>query len=111
MVASTLQLSGSDPSQELSKGSFAGSFSDVTKKLGDLGLWDLQDTISTIALIALGVAVAAAIGAVALARNRRRTIWWIGWTIASVGVFAVVLLFVGGRYAERQIDDPGPSAT
>ena len=67
VVASTLQLSGSDPSQELSKGSFAGSFSDVTKKLGDLGLWDLQDTISTIALIALGVAAAAAIGAVALA--------------------------------------------
>lgn len=37
VVASTLQLSGSDPSQELSKGGFAASFSDVTKKLGDLG--------------------------------------------------------------------------
>jgi hypothetical protein len=105
VVASTLRLSGSDPAQEIKKGSFASSFSDVTTKLGDLGIWDLDDTITTVSIIAIVLAVAAAVGAVALSGNRRRTIWWIGWTVASVGVFVGALLWVAGWYAELRIKD------
>jgi hypothetical protein len=104
VVASTLRLSG-NPAQEIKKGSFAASFSDVTKKLGDLGIWDLDDTITTIASLAIAVAIASAVGAVAVSGNRRRTIWWIGWTVASVGVFTVAMLWAAGWYAELRIKD------
>jgi hypothetical protein len=105
VIASTLRLSGNNPSQEIQKGSFASSFSDVTKKLGDLGIWDLDDTITTTSIVAIIGAVAAAVGAVALSGNRRRTIWWIGWTVASVGVFVVALLWAAGWYAQLRIKD------
>jgi hypothetical protein len=107
IIASTLQLSGSDPARDIDQNSFAASFADITKRLGDSGVWDLEESMSSIAVIALVVAVGAAAGAIALSGNRRRTIWWLGWTIAAVGVFTIALLWAGGWYAERQIADGG----
>jgi hypothetical protein len=107
VIANTLQLSGSNPQQQLQGNNFATSFSDITEKLGDMGFWDLRESISSISVTALVVAVGAAAGAIALSANRRRTIWWLGWTVASVGVFAVVLLWLGGWYAELRIKDAG----
>jgi hypothetical protein len=102
IIASTVQLSGAQ--QKASSGQLDNSLTDVTEQLGRLGVWKLEDTISTIGLVALVVALAAGAGAIALSDTRSRTIRQLGWTLVIDGLVIVALLQALQFWASRRVD-------
>jgi hypothetical protein len=105
IITSSLQASQPASSDTGSSGSLGGSLADVTNRLGSLGVWQLDDTISTIAIIAIVGALIAAAGAVALARDRRRAVRRVGWALVVDGAVLVAALQVVQFWARRSIDD------
>jgi hypothetical protein len=105
IITSSLQASQAPPGDAGSSGSLGGSLSDVTNRLGSLGVWQLDDTISTTATVAIVGALLAAGGAIALARDRRRAVRRVGWALVVDGAVLVAALQVVQFWARRSIDD------
>ena len=103
IVAASLQApSGGKAS---SSGGLGQSLADVTKKLGDLHIWDLDAITSTVAIVALAGAAAMAALAIALSRDRRHRVATLGWVLVIDGAVLIALLKLGRVYAGRRIQD------
>lgn len=105
IIASSLQLpGGAEPTEDGANG-LDNSLSDVTQRLDDLGVWDLEETVDTIAVVCLLGSIAAAAGSILLAVDRRRAARRLGWTVMLSGAGIVVVLFALRWFVGRQIDD------
>ncbi|MGH9270513.1 MAG: hypothetical protein ACRDZ2_04505, partial [Ilumatobacteraceae bacterium] len=107
LIAGTLQLP-SDARGEVSEGGFGTAFADTTQELADLGVWRAEGLVRALGFGSLAGAVVLAAVAVVLSRDRRRTVWWLGWVLACVGVFVVALLwvvqwYVGNLYSDADL--------
>jgi len=105
IITSTLQLPGNAAPSNVSSGGLNNSFTDITERLGSLGVWNLDDTISSISLIAFVGMVAAAGGAIALGTDRRRIVRRLGWTVVVVGLLLVGALQALQWWVGRTISD------
>ena len=110
IIAGTLQLPSDARGQEVQEGGFSTAFADTTQRLADLGVWRAEGLVRALGFGCLAGAVVLAAIAIVLSRDRRRTVWWLGWVLASVGVFVVALLwvvqwYVGNLYAEADLGD------
>ncbi len=81
------------------------SLSDVTRRVDDLGLWDAEGIVGQLALASFLVALAAAVGSVLLAEDRRRAVRRLGIAAVIGGFFIVVLLFGATWLVGQQIED------
>lgn len=104
IITSSLQASQSPAQTGEQQGGLGDSLSDVTHRLGDLGVWRLDRTIESIAWIAILGALAAGAGALVLAEDRRRCVRRIGWALVVDGAVVVIALQVLGWWAQRQVD-------
>ena len=73
-------------------------------------MWSLESTVEIAGYACLAGAVLAAAVAIALADDRRRVVWWLGWVLVAVGVFAAALLWVVQWYIGTRFSDPELSA-
>lgn len=104
IITSSLQASESPAQAGEQQGGLGDSLSDVTHRLGDLGIWKLDRTIASIAWIAILGALAAAAGALVLAGDRRRCVRRLGWVLVVDGAVIVLALQLLGWWAQRQVD-------
>jgi hypothetical protein len=106
IITSSLQASQPAAADATSSGSLGGSLSDVTDRLGSLGVWRLDNTISTVGTVAILAALVAAAGAIALAEHRRRMVRRIGWVLVVDGAVLVAALQIAQWWARHSIADP-----
>jgi hypothetical protein len=107
LITSSLQASGGGGGGGNQQGASGldNSLSDVTSKIDDLGLWDAEGSVGQVTSIALIVGLAAAVGSILLARDRRRAVRRLGIAAVCGGLFIVALLLVATWVVGRQIDD------
>lgn len=105
IITQSLQVSGGAGNAQQSQRGLDNSLSDVTDRLDDLGIWDLEDNAGTIAVAALIVSLAAAAGSILLAENRRQATRRLGFAAIIGGLSIPVVLFVANWFIGRQIDD------
>jgi hypothetical protein len=107
LITSSLQVSGGGGDAAQGQKGLGNSLSDVSKELDDLGVWNLEGTIDTLALVFLGVSLGAGAGSIFLAEDRRRAARRVGWTLVIGGVAIVVVLIALTWLVGRQIEEPG----
>ena len=103
LITSSLQAGGSGDQQGAS--GLDNSLSDVTSKIDDLGLWDAEGIVGQISAAALVIGLAATVGSILLAEDRRRAVRRLGIAAVIGGLFIVALLFVATWLIGRQIED------
>ncbi len=103
LITSSLQAGGGGDQQGAS--GLDNSLSDVTSKIDDLGLWDAEGIVGQIAAAALVIGLAATVGSILLAEDRRRAVRRLGIAAVIGGLFIVALLFVATWLIGRQIED------
>ncbi len=103
IISGNLQLPSNARGQPVQEGGFSSSFADITEDLASYGVWRLESTIRAIGFGCLAGAVVAAVLAIVLSRDHRRTVWWLGWVLAIVGVFVLALLWAAQWYAGRLV--------
>jgi hypothetical protein len=106
LITSSLQASGGSGGNQQGASGLDNSLSDVTKKIDDLGLWDAEGTIGQIAGASLFIGLAAVVGSIILAEDRRRAVRRLAIAAVIGGLFIVALLFVVAWFIGRQINDP-----
>ena len=103
LITSSLQAGGGGDQQGAS--GLDNSLSDVTSKIDDLGLWDAEGIVGQIGGAALIIGLAAAVGSILLAEDRRRAVHRLGIAAVIGGLFIVALLFVATWLVGREIED------
>src|SRR6185436_19743747 len=98
-----LQLPGNAAPSNVPSGGLNNSLTDITERLGRLGVWDLDDTISSIGGIAFLGTVVTAGGAIALATDRRRIVRRLGWAVVIDGLLIIGALQVLQWWVGRNI--------
>jgi hypothetical protein len=99
---------GGDGTQPAESGSASGldnSLSDVTRRVDDLGLWNAEGIVGEVALASFLGALAAAVGSILLAADRRRAVRRLGFAAVIGGLFVVALLVAAGWFVGREIED------
>jgi len=76
LITSSLQAGGGGDQQGAS--GLDNSLSDVTSKIDDLGLWDAEGIVGQISAAALVIGLAATVGSILLAEDRRRAVRRLG---------------------------------
>jgi len=104
LITSSLQAGGGGDQQGAN--GLDNSLSDVTSKIDDLGLWDAEGIVGQVTAVALFVGLAATVGSILLAEDRRRAVRRLGIAAVIGGLFIVALLFVATWLIGRQIEDP-----
>jgi hypothetical protein len=108
VIASGLQArageDGGDGSQQGAQG-LDNSLSDVTRRVDDLGLWDSEGIVGELTLASFVAALAAAIGSILLAEDRRRAVRRLGFAAVIGGLFIVVFLLAATWLIGREIED------
>src|SRR5436190_2805567 len=105
LITSSLQASGGGGGNQQGASGLDNSLSDVTSKIDDLGLWDAEGIVGQIAAASLLIGLAAAIGSILLAEDRRRAVRRLGIAAVIGGLFIVALLLVATWLVGRQIED------
>jgi hypothetical protein len=105
LITSSLQASGGGGGSQQGANGLDNSLSDVTRKIDDLGLWDAEGTIGQIAGGSFIIGVAAVVGSILLAEDRRRAVRRLGIAAVIGGLFIVALVYVVAWFVGRQISD------
>ena len=106
VLTSTLQLgNASAGNSSSSQSGLGGSLNGITNRLGQWGVWQLDNTISWIAIGTIVGALVAALGAVALARDRNRMVRRLGWVLLFDGVAIVAVLLIGQWWLRHLVRD------
>jgi hypothetical protein len=103
IVAASLQVPTSGTAS--SGGGLGQSLADVTAKLGQLHIWDLDSITTTVAIVGLLAAAGMAALAIGLSRDRRHRVATLGWILVIDGAVIIALLKLGRVYAGRRIQD------
>lgn len=106
IIGSTLSLPQDAKPSETPSGSLGASLTDVTDRVGRLGLWQLDDLSASLFLFGGMAAVVCAAGSIALADDKRRSIKHIGIVIVGDGLFLFALVAAAGWIAGSRISDP-----
>lgn len=104
LITSSLQAGGGGGNQQGASG-LDNSLSDVTSKIDDYGLWDAEGSIGQVAAASLVIGLAATVGSILLAEDRRRAVRRLGIAAVIGGLFIVALLFVATWLVGQQIED------
>jgi hypothetical protein len=104
ILTSGLQPTGGQTEVQ-GKDGLNNSLTDVTEQFDDLGIWELDETIETLAIMFLIGALLAATAAILVAPDRRRAVRGLGVAIVAAGLAIVLLLFVARWLVGRQIGD------
>src|SRR5512132_1805139 len=78
LITSSLQASSGGGGGQQGASGLDNSLSDVTSKIDDLGLWDADGIASQVALACFLIGLAAAVGSIVLAEDRRRAVRRLG---------------------------------
>jgi hypothetical protein len=105
VISSTLQLPGNAAPSDTPKAGLNNSLTDVTERLGRLGVWKLDDIIITIGSLAFIGTIVAAAGAIAVSTDRRRAVRRLGWAVVIDGILILVALQVLQWWVGRGISD------
>ena len=105
LITSSLQASGGGGGGQQGANGLDNSLSDVTRKIDDLGLWDAEGTIGQISGGSFIIGVAAVVGSILLAEDRRRAVRRLGIAAVIGGLFIVALVYVVAWFVGRQISD------
>ena len=106
LITSSLQATGGGGSNQQGASGLDNSLTDVTKTIGDYGLWDAEGIVGQITVASLVIGLGAVIGSILLAEDRRRAVRRLGFAAVIDGLFIVLLLFVATWLVGRQISDP-----
>ncbi|HKA04719.1 MAG TPA: hypothetical protein VKD67_10325, partial [Acidimicrobiales bacterium] len=106
IISSTLQLPGNAAPSNTPKAGLGNSLTDITERLGQLGVWKLDDIITTIASVTFIGMVLATGGAIALATDKRRVVRRLGGAVVVDGIVIVVALQILQWWVGRRISDP-----
>src|SRR5436190_22502918 len=106
LITSSLQASGGGGGSQQGASSLDNSLSDVTSKIDDLGLWDAEGTIGQISGGAFIIGLAAIVGSIFLAEDRRRAVRRLGIAAVIGGLFIVALVLVANWLVGQQLSDP-----
>lgn len=106
IIGSTLSLPQDAKPSETPSGSLGTSLTDVTDRVGRLGLWKLNDLSAGLFLFGGVAAVVCAAGSIALADDKRRSIKHLGIVIVVAGLFLFVLVAAAGWIAGSRIGNP-----
>ena len=91
---------------QASGGGLGRSLADVTRRADQLHIWELDDIIELAAFIGIIGGIVLAAAAIALSRDRRRTVARVGWMLVIDGLVIVALLKGLRIYAGQRIDSP-----
>lgn len=106
LITSSLQTSGGGGGSQQGANGLDNSLSDITSKIDDYGLWDAEGTIGQISAASFFIGLAAVVGSILLAEDRRRAVRRLGIAAVIGGLFIVALLVVATWLVGRQISDP-----
>src|SRR5205823_11703430 len=93
LITSSLQASGGGGGSQQGASGLDNSLSDVTSKIDDYGLWDAEGTIGQISAASFFIGLAAVVGSILLAEDRRRAGRRRGIAAVIGGLFVVVLVY------------------
>jgi hypothetical protein len=111
LITSSLQASGgAGGGNQQGQSGLQNSLSDVTSKIDDFGLWDEEGIVGQIASGSFIIGLAAVVGSIAVAQDRRRAVRRLGIAAVIGGLFIAALLIVATWLVGRQIDDPSLSS-
>ena len=105
LITSSLQASGGGAGNQQGANGLDNSLSDVTRKIDDYGLWDAEGTIGQISAASFLIGLAAVVGSILLAEDRRRAVRRLGVAAVIGGLFIVALVYVATWFIGRQISD------
>ena len=94
-----------DQTEVQGKDGLNNSLTDITEQFDELGIWELDDTIETLAIVFFVGSILAGTGGILVARDRRRAARGLGVAILAGGLSIVVLLFAARWFVGRQITD------
>jgi hypothetical protein len=107
LVSASLEAGSAGQSTEAGSGSGLGrSMADITRRADQLHFWELGDAIDLAAIVGTIGGIILAAAAIALSRDRRRTVARVGWMLVIDGLVIVALLKGLRVYAGRRIDSP-----
>src|SRR5436190_982697 len=106
LSTSSLQASGGGGGNQQGASGLNNSLSDVSSRIDDLGLWDAEGTIGQISGGAFIIGLAAIVGSILLAEDRRRAVRRLGIAAVIGGLFIVALVLVANWLVGQQISDP-----
>ena len=106
LITSSLQASGGGGGNQQGASGLDNSLSDVSSRIDDLGLWDAEGTIGQISGGAFIIGLAAIVGSIFLAEDRRRAVRRLGIAAVIGGLFIVALVLVANWLVGQQISDP-----
>ena len=106
LITSSLQASGGGGGNQQGASGLDNSLSDVSSRIDDLGLWDAEGTIGQISGGAFIIGLAAIVGSIFLAEDRRRAVRRLGVAAVIGGLFIVALVLVATWLVGQQISDP-----
>jgi hypothetical protein len=105
LITSSLQASGGGGGNQQGAQGLDNSLSDVTSKIDDLGLWDAEGTIGQISAASFLIGLAAVVGSILLAEDRRRAVRRLGIAAVIGGLFIVALVYAATWLIGQQISD------
>lgn len=105
LITSSLQASGGGGGNQQGAQGLDNSLSDVTSKIDDYGLWDAEGTIGQISGASVLIGLAAVVGSILLAEDRRRAVRRLGIAAVIGGLFIVALVYAATWFIGQQISD------
>jgi hypothetical protein len=105
LITSSLQASGGGGGNQQGAQGLDNSLSDVTRKIDDFGLWDAEGTIGQVSAASFLVGLAAVVGSILLAEDRRRAVRRLGIAAVIGGLFIVALVYGATWFIGQQISD------
>lgn len=105
ILSASMQLASGGSSGEAEAG-LGSSFGDVLQRVADFGVWRLEGAIAALALGGLVLAVLLAVGAIAVAPDRRRGVARLGLALLAAGVAVLLLVQVAEALVGRYVGDP-----
>lgn len=105
LITSSLQTSGGGGGGQQGAQGLDNSLSDVTSKIDDFGLWDAEGTIGQVSAASFLIGLAAVVGSILLAVDRRRAVRRLGIAAVIGGLFVVALVYASIWVIGQQISD------
>ena len=105
IIVSNLSLPSNASPGQAGSGGLDHSLGDVTRKLTDLHIWQLDDYVSLVTLLGLLGGPLLGVLAVVLSPNRRRTLRRIGWGVLAVGLVLAALVPTTQFVASSRVAD------
>ena len=103
IISSTVQLPGTAQVDDGGGGGgLNNSFDDITRRIGQLGVWGYEDTTALIFFVSLLLAIALTVAGILISLDRRQAVVRLGLALALAG-FLVLAIRFGAELAVRRL--------